>query len=330
MRSLKKRPRSDNLANQKRSHSTSYGRYIYLSILIAIAVSLTNYMWGDLIMLRGDGLVLRDKVMLAASYTSRVEKVFVEEGQTVNKGQVLMHIESSEQLERLADLSTRQADLTQRAAEFKLRMQIANRLLPLARQREAQTTKLLNLVGDLQRKGNLTTSRYEEILKSSFDASSHLVRLTVDLDMLSEQIGTLEAAQKDAAAALAKLKAHYSDGMITASVSGTIGTEVPSPGAVYRTGDPILSIYSGEAYILMYLPRRYLFSIEPGMEVEVSNERTNVRGVIDSILPLSDALPKEFQNSFKPMQRNQLARIKLDDSAPFPVYEKVRISRLNW
>ncbi|WP_319567314.1 HlyD family secretion protein [Cohaesibacter marisflavi] len=330
MRSLRKRPRSDNLANQKRSHSTSYGRYIYLSILIVLAASLANYMWGDLIMLRGDGLVLRDKAILAASYTSRIEEIFVEEGQTVSKGDVLMHIESSEQLERLADLSTQQADLTQRAAEFKLRMQIANRLLPLAKQREAQTTKLLGVVDDLQRTGNLTTSRYEEILKSSFDASSHLVQLTVDLDMLSGQIGSLEAAREDAAVALEKLKAHYSDGKITASVSGTIGTEVPSPGAVYRTGDPMLSIYAGEAYILMYLPRRYLFSIEPGMAVDVSNGRTNVAGVIDSILPLSDALPKEFQNSFKPMQRNQLARIKLQDRAIFPVYEKVRISRPYW
>ena len=330
MRSLRKRPRSDNLGNQKRVSPPSYGRYVYLFLLIAFALAMVNYIWGDMVILRGDGLVLRDKTLVAASYTSRIEKVAIKEGQTVRKGDRLLHIESSEQLERLAELSTRQADLTQKAADFSLRLQIADRLLPLARQREEHTQTFLSHVDDLMKRGNLSSARYEEILRSSFDASSHLVRLTVDQTMLSGQIGTLEAARKDAEAALAKLKAYYADGMIKAPVTGTIGSDIPSTGAVYRTGEPILSIYSGDAYVLTYLPRRYLFSIEPGMSVTVSNGRQTVEAVIDSILPLSDMLPQEFQNNFKPRERSQLAKIKLADGFTFPLHEKVSISRNYW
>ncbi len=34
-------------------------------------------------------------------------------------------------------------------------------------------------------------------------------------------------------------------------------------------------------------------------------------GVVTEILPLTDTLPKEFQNTFKPSDRSQLAKIKI-------------------
>ena len=88
----------------------------------------------------------------------------------------------------------------------------------------------------------------------------------------------------------------------------------------------MLSILTGETYVLAYLPSRYLFPIRPGTKVVVSSGRHRDAGVIENILPVSEALPREFQNNFKPTDRSQLARIRLSNKTKFPTFEKVEIS----
>jgi multidrug resistance efflux pump len=327
MRALRKRPRSDNLANQQRRQGGNFGRRVYLILLGVFALSIANYLWGDFLMLRGNGLVLRDKNVVARSYVSRIAAVNVEAGQAVKRGDVLLRIESVELLERLAELSTRQADLTQKAAEFHLRSQVAKQMLPLAVRREKKTGQVLAQFDSMTKRGLLTSTSYEQALKANFDAGQDRVRLTAEQDTLRTQIKALEDARADATAALKNLQEHYANGVVRAVNDGSVGARVPSVGDVYRSGDPMLSIYTGEAYVLTYLPARYLFSIQPGMKVVVSSGRHSDEGVVTEILPVSDALPSEFQNTFKPRERNQLARIKLSAPHKFPIFEKVEISR---
>lgn len=327
MRSLKKRPRSDKIPNDIRHHRSTIGKRIYLGTLIIFAVVFANYLWGDFLILRSDGLVLRDKSEIAATSVSRVASIHVDEGQTVNKGDVLLRIESAEVLERLADLSIRQAELAKSTAELQLRSEISFQLLPLAVRREEETTRVLTQFESMSDRGLLTSARYDEALRANFTAREDRVRLAAESRSLKAQIAALGTAQKDAASAIADLQSHYADGTVLAPANGSIGTKVPSAGSVFNAGDPILTVYSGDEYVLTYLPKRYLFPIKTGMEVVVSSGRYRSEGAISEILPLSDALPQEFQNTFKPRDRNQLAKIKLHGSSVFPIYEKVLVTR---
>ncbi len=54
--------------------------------------------------------------------------------------------------------------------------------------------------------------------------------------------------------------------------------------------------------------------------------RLSASGVISEILPVTAVLPKEFQNSFKPRDRNQLARITFGQKPPFPLHAKVSLT----
>jgi hypothetical protein len=119
----------------------------------------------------------------------------------------------------------------------------------------------------------------------------------------------------------------YDDGVVRSPVGGSIGASVPLVGNVYRPGEPILSIYSGDPYVLVYLPRRYLFPIYVGMKLRLTDGRDVADGVITEILPVTDTLPKEFQNTFKPSDRNQLAKINLTTPSAFPLNQKVSVSR---
>lgn len=326
IRSLKKRPRSDNLTNDKRSSSHSVGRLIYLGALAVFAIAVLNYLFGDLVFLRADGLVLRDQTVISPTYVARVQKVNVKQGHRVKKGDVLLTLQSVEMLERLADLSTRRARLVADSVSFRIRSETVAALLPLARKREDEAIKVVEKFDKLSKSGLTTAAGYDSALTANFKAQEDRVRLTAQLETLERELETLKEARSDAVRALEKLQEIYADGVVRSPVDGAVGASVPAVGDVYRTADPILSIYSGEAYILAYLPRRYLFSLEAGQKVSVSNGRSSAPAVLAELLPVTDELAKEFQNTFKPTDRSQLAKIRFVEPSPFPLHEKVSIS----
>lgn len=327
MRRLRKRPPADRLATEKRRATNSAGRLVYLALLAAFATSALDYLFGDFVFLRADGLVLSERAVIAATYTARVEKVEVREGQRIEPGEVLLRLQSSEMLDRLADLSTRRAELAAKMADFKVRAETVAELLPLARRRESESEKVLRQVDGLAGSGLVTSVKHDEALRLSFDAREARVRLSALDRALKDELATLEAARRDAERALADLDGHYGGGIVRAPVGGAIGASVPAPGAVFRPGESMLAIHAGERYVLAYLPRRYLFPIAPGMKVTVTGGRREARGTIAEILPVTDALPKEFQNTFKPRDRSQLAKVRFEEEAPFPLQAKVTLTR---
>jgi len=326
MRPLKSRSRPDNIPNEKRVMRGKTGRTIYLILLGIFGLAVANYLLGDYVLLQADGLVLRDQNVIATPYVARVESVDVTEGQAVEAGSVLLNLQSTEILERLADLSTKRADLMAKATDFKVRSESVTQLLPLAERRADEAVNTIKQFDDLAAARLVTSARYQEALRVSYEANRDRVNLKTQRQVLQEELNSLDEALADAHDAISKVAALYADGTVRSPVSGSIGASIPSVGNVYRPGEPILSIYSGEPYVLVYLPRRYLFPISVGMSLRVTDGRDATDGVITEILPVTDTLPKEFQNTFKPSDRNQLAKIKIGD-VPFPLNQKVSVSR---
>lgn len=327
MRSLKKRIRPDKLVNEVRVGKRRTGRILYLIFLAAFLFGICNYLFGDYFMLRADGLVLREQHVIAPTYIARVDAVDVTEGQYVEKGQIILRLQSTEMLEHLADLSTKQAQLVASETDFKVRAQSVSQLLPIAERRETEAARVVKQFDSLSAGKFVTSARYEQALRSHYDASSERVTLFTQSKVLNQQLSALNLAQADARRALAKLQAVYADGVVRAPVTGRIGASIPSVGSVYRPGERILSVYSGAPYVLVFLPRRYLFPIHVGMRVNISDGRKDAKGVVTAILPVTESLPKEFQNTFKPTDRNQLAKIQFTTPSMFPLHQKVWITR---
>ena len=327
MRPLKRRLRADNIPNEKRVVRGRAGRTLYIAFLLGFALVVGNYLFGDFIFLAADGLVLKDQHVVATTYIARVDSVDVKEGQAVEAGDTLLELQSSEILERLADLSTKRADLAAKATEFKVRAESVVQLLPLAERRAAEAVNTIKQFDSLADAKLVTAARYQEALRTNYEASRDQVSLRSQRDVLKQELTSLDNALDDADDAMAKLKALYSDGFVHSPVSGSIGAVIPAVGNVYRPGEPLLSIYSGDPYVLVYLPRRYLFPIFVGMGLRVTDGRDVADGTIVEILPVTDTLPKEFQNTFQPQDRNQLAKIKLATPVAFPLNQKVSVSR---
>ena len=327
MRPIKKRARADNIPNEKRVMRGKTGRTVYLALLFLFGLAIFDYTLGDYIFLDADGLVLSDSHIVATPYVAQVSETEVGQGQAVKAGDVLVRLQSTEILERLADLSTKRAGLVARATDFKIRAERVQELLPLAERRATEATDTIKKFDALANAKLVTSVRYQEALRINFEASRDRVGLLTQQQVLSEELSSLDGALRDADDATKKLKALYADGVVRSPVDGYVGASAPSAGKVFRPGEPIMSVHHGETYVLAYLPERYLFPIKTGMSVHVHDGRERAAGVITEILPVTDALPEEFQNTFEPSDRSQLAKIKLEGPTKFPMNQKVSVSR---
>lgn len=323
---LRKRPRPDNLKSDQRRATNSSGRIIYLGMLMVMVITGLNYLFGDLIFLRADGLVLRDRSSVSMTYLANVQEVNVTAGKAVRKGEPLLRLQSSNLLERLAELSSINARLVTSHAEHKIQAETIDALLPLARKMAQEATNALAQFDQLLAPRIVSTASYNGALLATFNAQRQLVQYEVEGRILKDQLASMQSAISDAQNALADLRNHYDNGVVHSPVDGTIGATIPSVGDAFQPGQAILSIYSGDAYVLAYLPRRYLFPIKPNKRVKLQSGRWSATGHISEIIPVTTALPEEFQNHFRSRDRSQLARIHFDRDAPFPLHEKVLIT----
>lgn len=324
---LKNRPRPDKMHNETRKANYQVARFIYLGLLFIFTLSVGNYLVGDMLFFEADGLIVRNQTKVASTYIARVGDITVEPGQQVEKGEMLFRIQSTDMLDRLADLSSQRALLAARLSEFNQRTAIVEQLMPLAMRRKQLADELMQKFDDMAERGFLRSVTHDVALRAGFEASEALVKLELQKESVISEKGTLLKAIEENDKAIDELKVRYNQAGVRAPISGTTGPGVPSEGEVFRAGDQILSIYSGKPYVLTYLPNRYLFNLETGTRVRITNGRNESTGTIEQILAVTDELPKEFQNTFKPRSRSQLARIIIDDPDAFPLQEKVTIMR---
>jgi multidrug resistance efflux pump len=330
MKRIKSQKRIDTLATQDRRQSGRWTRAIYLGLLAIIALVVLNYTLGDAVVLRADGMVVRDRYAVAATFPAKVAAVYVQKGDYVEKDHVLAKLESAEILKDIAQLSVQYADISTRDAQLKIRSETTKELLPLAEKHAEQTASAVRQhakMADL-----IPTGRKDEALGSEYTTAARLAELKSESKVIRGQLPLMQAAQDRAAKALTQLEAFYDQGNIRAPLSGIVGSTIPIPGQVAKFGDVLFDIYGTRSEVLAYLPEMYLFPLEVGQTVEISGGRSSEIGTVDAILPVTDALPPEFQNTFRPRDRGRLVRIKLPEDNGFAISQKIEVSgcALGW
>jgi len=327
MQQIRKRPRLDKLVNQQRSSKAAWGRRLYLTLLGGLAFALVNYFLGDAVFLRADGILLTDRQIVAATYPAKVSAVRVKEGESVQQGAILVELQSADMLRDIADLSVRNADLAAREAQLRVGVTTARTLLPLAERNAREGAGAIARIDTLSDQGLISTQSMTQSLSSGYDTAVKLADLRGQSEVLADELSLVEESHRRAGDALAQLEAFYDRGAVRAISAGTVGSRVPAVGQVAKFGDELLQIYGDKAYILAYPPDIYLFAIAPGDKVEISagtGSHSRI-GTIEAILGVADALPPEFQNTFRPRDRSRLVRISLPGDHGFAISQKVHV-----
>jgi multidrug resistance efflux pump len=241
--------------------------------------------------------------------------------------QVLFAIVESASISRtLADLSAERARLGARIAQLDARQKVVAQLLPVAEESAKQAKGFLDELLKAETKGMTVARSLQEISAANFTATERVVSLKAEQESLKPELRANKSALDETNAAYANLQRIYDNGVLRAPVSGYIGSTVAYEGEVLVPGkDRLAQINTGKSFVLAFMPETYLFDVEKGESVLVKARGRTVHGTVEKILPVTEALPPEFQLPGKALNRGQVVRIALQDPDEFAVDEKVRV-----
>jgi multidrug resistance efflux pump len=325
IRRLKTRERLDTLRNDKRGKPAMWGRRIYVALMALLGLALVDYMVGDVVLLRGEGMVLTNRSVLSAGYPAMVVDVHVKEGDAVEAGALLVQLESADMLRDIADLAGRTADLAGRESQLKVRRDNIGAVLPLAERAARENSESIAKLDRLSSSGYASARYRDQTLTAGLDSAGRASDLRSQANAVDDELALVQQSRSRAVDALARLERVYSQGSLKAPVSGVIGARIPTVGQVVRFGDELLQIHGSQAYVLAYVPDLYVATPQPGQKVRVSSGMTSVTGEIEKVLPVADALPPEFQNLFRPRQRSRLVRVSLPPGHGFVLQQTVSV-----
>jgi multidrug resistance efflux pump len=325
MKNIRTRTRIDTLASEQRASPVRWGRRIYFGILLSLVLFGLNWAIGDSLILRADGLVVADRSVAGATYSARVSKVLVREGQRVAAGEVVVQLESPDMLRDIAQVSAKNADLALREVQLRARAVAIGSLLPLAERHARESADVIAKLDNMPAPGLVSSQRRDQALGSEYEAASSLAGLHAEGALLWSELPMVVRESERAGETLDQLTAFYDKGLVRATRDGIVGTRVPAPGQVVKFGDELLQIYGDETTVIAYLPDIYLFALAPGDRVTLTSASARAEGVIEALLAVSDALPPEFQSTFRPRDRSQLVRIRLAGGHGLVVAQKVQV-----
>jgi multidrug resistance efflux pump len=329
---LRRRPWFDTLQNEARKRGRSWGRWVYLALVLGLGLWVLDSFFGNYIYLRAEGLVLRERVVLATQYPAAVRKLNVRQGWNVRQGKVVARLRSQYVEESLAKLHAQLAGVITSAAALSIRDKVNDALYPLAQNRyQIARHARINSEGLLSH-GLLAANRYSELVKDEVISAESQATLAAERDVIERETADVRAAIDASQGAISRLTELYGDGLVTSPVDGIVGSLDVSEGSVVRGAEPLMEIFTGPPFVLAYVPEGTLYDVKKGDHIRIGVGLASYYGQVGQIYNLAGQLPKEFQEAFQPVNRARLIRVEFDppqDDLP-PLFAKTQLSAAGW
>jgi multidrug resistance efflux pump len=331
MRFLKRRRDVHAIAVQPRAHRLAMIRWVYISGVVALVIWLANFAFGSLLYLQSEGLVLGEPGVVAAEFPVTVRDILVRQGERVRKGKVAAIVSSQNVTETIARLTADIAARESRKSELRIRSTVVNGLLALAQNRQNIASDARKSLETLMAHGNLALNQRTAAIDMEYRSYQDLEALKAEQPILNEELITLSAALADADSAIDNLRKLYDDGRLRVPIDGVISRVIANKGSVARAGDPLIELYGEQRFVLGYVPTGTLYRLAVGDEVQIKVGLQTNRGFITRVEPVAQALPREFQRAFAPVDTQQLIRVEFaEGEMPPPLFTKVSLRSVGW
>lgn len=330
IKKLKQRRQLSPIRSESRSEHRRVGRLIYLALLLLLFGWLFNVFLGGLFWLKAEGMVLRHSSEIGVQYLGAVTDLQVREGDDVEQGESLAKVRSQQVLGQLASLYSDYSEVLTQLTELRIQQEVNSSLLSSAKERSQTASGIWQSFQSLEDRGIASRSQVLGAFGEHYDSLQNLNQIQAELQIFNREQERLESALQKTADAIKALESDYADGVLQAPVTGVVGNLSVRDGSVVRAGDPLLTIYSGRLFILAYLPTGGIHKVTVGSEVEIKLGLQTYPGEVARIWPVAVELPPEFQKSFAPRSRGQLAEIRLTEQSDLPLFSKVSISGSGW
>ncbi|UGB27055.1 multidrug transporter [Methylorubrum sp. B1-46] len=279
------------------------------------------------LLLDADGVITREYVSVSAPYNdSIIRQVLVHRGELVREGQKIAIVESPSISHTLANLSIQKGKIVAEISQLKSRRAVTQTLLPDAKKNRDETLAYLEQLKDAREKGLTVERSVHEMSVLHVQAAEKYLSLLSDEKAIDEQIEANRAALKEIEGTSQNLKDIYNDGILLAPAGGYVGPVVASVGEMLNGNDSeVTKIFKGPSFAVAYIPETYMFELREGEPVRVKVRGRSYTGEIEKVLPVTKALPPEFQLPNRQRERGQLVRIDLPNADEFALGQKVRV-----
>ncbi len=284
-----------------------------LTVLIVIAIAAATVMTGTLI--RMDRSVLASGYVTTEHYAEVrpatigvVAEILASSGQNVEKGEILVRLDSSEEVAALEEIRSRlheiEAELARREAEIGEEKRELAESIEIAKLRlENASTKLLR-TRELIAKGLMAASALEDQkLKEELSRAELTSLLSKDKSIFDKEIAVLKQQLDARQEAVKRAETRVRSKEIRAPISGQILRYEFVIGELVRPETVLYEIFGGDKQILkLRVAERYATRVAPGQKYEA--ELAPYRGLqkvifTGEVVSLRNVIQKEGQKSYR-------------------------------
>ncbi len=301
------------MVNDQRREPVRLGKYIYLTVIGIIILTIVHLALGRYYLLEGEGFLSSYSETVALEFDATIKELRVGEGDVVDAKAPLLRYDSVWLRTTIANLSARIAELRNKLSDSVIQRARLDATLMTARKYADFTQDLETTLRDLRKKGLVPNSRLSVEVLRRFEAERDLLAYRAERKKLDEAIRTLEENLARTQNSYDRLLAGYDNGNISAPTQGIVANVAVTKGTVVTKGQPVLQIFSGERHIVAYLDDRSPISVNPGDPILVSISGGPISvGYVASVAKFADRLPAEFQSRFRPTGRKRSVVIRMD------------------
>lgn len=226
-----------------------------------------------------EGQVEGTTVRVSGKLPGRVVDFYVHEGDTVHKGDTLVHIHSSVAEAQLIQAQAMEdvARAQNRKADAGTRAQIIQAAADMVAQADAAVTitkKTYERMQNLYSEGVVSEQKRDEA-KAAYDAAV-AAKATAQSNLSLAKAGA-QKEDKESTAAMVQaagggvdqVKAVLADSYLTAPCDGTVDVIYPEAGELVALGSPIMSLLKPARHIVFNVREELLNDLPMGKEIEV-------------------------------------------------------------
>lgn len=247
----------------------------------------------------GNGRLEAKQVYISSKYPGRIAEVLVNEGDTVEAGQVIARMDTSalEAQLREAEAQIRSAQDARRVAQAQINVKRAD--YDFAAKQDKRSKALVPSGAVSQREADL----------------DHASALASEAQLVGSRAQEVQARQQiDAASATAdRLRAEIKDAVLVAPIRGRVETRLAEPGEVLAAGGRVYSVNDlSDVYMYVYLPESVTGKVPLGSEARIvldAAQQYPIRAYVSYVSPMAQFTPKTVETAEE--RHNLTFRVKL-------------------
>ena len=253
----------------------------------------------------GNGRLEATEVRIAAKRAGRILQVLVDEGDTVEAGQLVARLDASD-----LEAQLREAEATLNAATSE-RSQ-ATAVVTQRASEQALAVKDFGRAAELRKQGLLAQQVFDQ-------AQSRAQMTDAALQAAQAQLAHAEASIGAATAQAERVKADIADTVLDSPVSGRVLYRLAEPGEVLPAGGQVLTIVDlSDTYMTIFLSMRDAGRVPIGADARIvldAEPQAPLPATLSFVAPTAQFTPKEVETRTEREKLVFRAKVRVDPNA---------------